>query len=153
MKSILESLKAVAAIKSKSLSPIQHRRNKLIDKIHQQINAAKARQSGEQYKVSRTRRIRNKETGDIQEVTTERRVRESWWTGDKGHVYFELRYGLKPLEFAKGKNAIEIGDLAELIVTLEKLKQATEVGEFDDQLMTVGGRFNKKVSVTKNKPK
>lgn len=150
--SILESLKSVSANKQKSLSPIQHRRNKLIDKINDQINAAKARQSGEQQMVKRIRRIRNKETGEVHEVMTERRIRESWWTAND-HLYIGLRYGVKPLEFAKGKNAIEVADMDALIPTLEKLKQATDAGEFDDQLLTIGGRFSKKITTTKKQTK
>ena len=153
MTSILESLKAVAANKRKSLSPIQHRRNKLIAKILEQINAAKARLSGEQCTVKRLRRIRNKETGDIREVVAERRVRESWWTGDNGHVYIGLRYGVKPLEFAKGKNAIEIPAYDALIPALEMLKKATEAGEFDDQLLTIVGRFGKTIPTSKKQIK
>lgn len=153
MNAILQSLKTVFATKSKSLSPILHRRNKLLAKIHEQINAAKARQSGERYAVKHLRRIRNKETGEVRELLTERRVRESWWTSDDGKVFLGLRYGVKPLEFAKGKNAIEVGDMNELVLTLEKLKQATEAGEFDDQLMTVAGRFDKQVAGAKKAAK
>lgn len=153
MAGILESLKPVSANKRKSLSPIQHRRNKLIDKIHEQINAGKARLSGEQHTIKRLRRIRNKETNETSEILKDCRIRESWWTGDNGHVYIELRYGVKPLEFAKGKNAIEVVNMEALIPTLEMLKQATEAGEFDDQLMTVGGRFEKKILTTKKQTK
>lgn len=153
MNGILQSLKTVAATKSKSLSPILHRRNKLLAKIHEQISAAKARQSGERYAVKHLRRIRNKETGEVRELLSERRVREAWWTGDDGNMFLGLRYGVKPLEFAKGKNAIEVGNLDELVLTLEKLKQATEAGEFDEQLMTVAGRFDKRLTGSKKSTK
>ena len=153
MTGILQSLNTVAASKRNSLSPVQHRRNKLIAKIHEQITAAKARQSGQRHTVTHLRRIKNKETGEVRELMAERPVRESWWIGNAGRVFVELRYGVKPLEFAKGKNAIEVGDLNELIPTLEKLKQATEAGEFDDQLMTVAGRFDKLLVGSKKSPK
>lgn len=153
MTSILQSLKTVSANKRKSLSPIQHRRNKLLAKIHEQINVARAHQSGERYTVKHQRRIRNKETGEIRELMSERRVREAWWVGDDGNLLLGLRYGVRPLEFAKGKNAIEVGDLNELISTLEKLKQATEAGEFDDQLNAVAGRFEKQLTGAKKPPK
>jgi hypothetical protein len=153
MSGILQSLNTVSASKRSSLSPVQHRRNKLIAKIHEQINAARARQSGQRHTVTHLRRIKNKETGEVRELMTERPVRESWWIGNAGRVFVELRYGVKPLEFAKGKNAIEVGDLNELIPTLEKLKQATEAGEFDDQLMTVAGRFDKQLTGSKKQAK
>lgn len=153
MTSILQSLKAVSATKNKSLSPIQHRRNKLLAKIHEQINAAKARQVGERYTVKHSRRIHDKETGETRELVSERHVREAWWLGDNGNVFLGLSYGVKPLEFAKGKNAIEVGDLNELVATLEKLKLATEAGEFDDQLKAVAGRFEKRLTGTQKQAK
>jgi hypothetical protein len=153
MSGILQSLNTVAASKRNTLSPVQHRRNKLIAKIHEQLNAAKARQAGQRYTVTQVRRLKNKETGEVRELTTERPVRESWWIGNAGRVFVELRYGVKPLEFAKGKNAIEVGNLDELVTTLEKLKMATEAGEFDDQLTTVAGRFDKQIAGSKKSAK
>lgn len=153
MNGFLQSLKIVSANKRKSVSPIQHRRNKLIAKIHEQINAVKARQSGDRYTVKLLRRIKDKVTGEVREILSERRVREWWWTGEDGHVFVELRYGVKPLEFSKGKNAIEVERLDHLLPTLDVLRQAIENGEFDDQLMTVGGRFDKQVSTVKKQPK
>jgi hypothetical protein len=153
MTTILQSMKAVAANKRKSLTPIQHRRNKLIAKINEQIQAVQARQSGDRYTVKQLRRIKNKETGEVREVLSDRHVREWWWTGDNGAVYVEVRYGVKPLEIAKGKNAIQVGDMGELIETLQMLKQATEAGEFDDQLMVVAGRFDRQLTGTKKATK
>jgi len=42
-----------------------------------------------------------------------------------------VRYGSKPLEFAKGKNAIELGSEAEVADVLAKVSEAAEQGEFD----------------------
>ena len=42
-----------------------------------------------------------------------------------------MRYGSKPLEFAKGKNAIELGSEAEVADVLAKVSEAAEQGEFD----------------------
>ncbi|MCK2150571.1 hypothetical protein MYE70_16035 [Marinobacter alexandrii] len=38
----------------------------------------------------------------------------------------------KPLEFAKGKNAIQLDSEAEVKSTLDKLKKAVEAGELDE---------------------
>ncbi len=45
-----------------------------------------------------------------------------------------VRYGAKVLELAKGKYAIEVANTAELVNTLEIVKQATENGELDDAI-------------------
>ena len=42
-----------------------------------------------------------------------------------------MRYGSKPLEFAKGKNAIELASEAEVADTLRKVREAAELGELD----------------------
>ena len=42
-----------------------------------------------------------------------------------------MRYGSKPLEFAKGKNAIELTSEAEVADTLRKVREAAELGELD----------------------
>jgi len=42
-----------------------------------------------------------------------------------------VRYGSKPLEFTKGKNAIELGSEAEVTDVLAKVREAAELGEFD----------------------
>jgi len=151
MASILQSLKAVAANKRKSHSPIQHRRHKLINKLDEQIQAVKASQSGERHTVKQLRRIKNKATGEVREVLSDRRVREWWWSCENGAVFVEVRYGVKQLEIAKGKNAIEVSGMDELVETLQMLKQATEAGEFDDQLMVVAGRYDKQLSATKKR--
>ena len=42
-----------------------------------------------------------------------------------------VRYGSKPLEFAKGKNAIELASEAEVADTLRNVREAAELGELD----------------------
>ena len=42
-----------------------------------------------------------------------------------------MRYGSKPLGFAKGKNAIELASEAEVADVLAKLREAVELGELD----------------------
>ena len=42
-----------------------------------------------------------------------------------------MRYGSKPLEFAKGKNAIELTSEAEVADVLAKVREAAELGELD----------------------
>jgi hypothetical protein len=42
-----------------------------------------------------------------------------------------LRYGAKSIEIQKGKNAIEVTEMDDLIATLEIIKQAVQAGELD----------------------
>lgn len=50
-----------------------------------------------------------------------------------------LRYGAKPLEIAKGKNAIEVANMDDLVATLEVIKQAVHAGELDAQIEQASG--------------
>ena len=60
-----------------------------------------------------------------------------------------MRYGSKPLEFAKGKNAIELASEAEVVDTLRKIREAAELGELDP-LIEQQAQFGRRV-VQKNK--
>ena len=57
-------------------------------------------------------------------------VFRDWWVASvDGKINLVVRYGSKPLEFAKGKSAIELGSEAEIADTLRKLREAAELGE------------------------
>ena len=59
------------------------------------------------------------------------------------------RYGSKPLEFTKGKNAIELGSEAEVADVLAKVREAAELGELD-ALIEKKAQFGRRVT-QKNK--
>ena len=46
-----------------------------------------------------------------------------------GKINLEVCYGSKPLEFAKGKNAIELASEDEVADTPHKVRDAAELGE------------------------
>ena len=55
-----------------------------------------------------------------------------WWTASvDGKINLVMRYGSKPLEFAKGKNSIELASEAEVADMLAKVHEAAELGELD----------------------
>ena len=151
MGEILQSLKVVCLQRPRNLSPVVIRRNRLIEAIFNQIEAAKAREAGKRHAIKRTQVVRNKETGARVEVTRETSDREGWWTGSDGKLYFELRYGYKPLEFSKGKSAVEVGNVQNLVSVLEKLKLAAEAGEFDAQMEGAASRLSEQLKVRKQK--
>lgn len=145
MPSILQSLKVVAATRPTHISPVLKRRNKLATQIDQQIRAAEAAGRGEQYAIQVIRWQRNKATGEAVRIARSRSVKEAWWISDEGKVLLSLRYGVRTIEFAKGKSAIEVGNLDQLIPTLEVLKAAIQSGEFDEQLSAVAGRLGRQL--------
>jgi hypothetical protein len=151
--SILQSLKTVSASRPNHQPALLARRHKLIERIHQQILAAEAKQRGQHAIQTVRRRIKNSETGAVIEQEIERRIQEHFWCDHEGHVFLELRYGARRLEFAKGKTAIDVGGWNDLIPTLEKLKQATGLGELDEQLTSVAGRLQQQLAAKKAQKK
>ena len=137
--STIAGLKLVASKKSRSLSPIQLRRNKLAAKIHEQWQLCTARQAGETYAPRRLRTITNPQTGERTTVETVKRVREWFWINEAGKLNWAVRYGSKVLELARGKNAIELATGDELVAVLGKLKDAVLAGELDVQIEAASG--------------
>jgi hypothetical protein len=110
-------------------SSIARRREKLAFKLEEQLKLAidstyqptkivwSSDSDGNQHKVEQPKRIKR------------------WWVElHDGAVQLTVRYGSKPLEFAKGKNAIALKRKEDVEPTLRKLKLAVLAGEFDEML-------------------
>jgi len=78
-------------------------------------------------------------------VEVAKRVKR-WWTASvDGKINLVVRYGTKPLEFAKGKNAIALDTEAEVADTLRKVRDAVEAGELD-ALIEQQAQFGRRVT-------
>ena len=132
----LTSLKLVSAKRTSDIPPVVKRRNRLIAKIWEQTELAKCTQEGKAYAPLHTRTLKDRETGETRRVELPKRVKAWWFTADSGKVCMSVKYGAKILELAKGKSAIEVGTMAELIPTLDILKTAVDAGELDTQLVS-----------------
>lgn len=132
--SALNSLKFVSAKRPNQVPEIQVRRRKLSNALWSQIQLATALQKGESYTEKKFRTVRDRHTGETRSVELNKRVRQMWFVGENGKVCIQIKYGSRVLEFAKGKNAIEVGTADEMIDALTTLKTAVEAGELDSQL-------------------
>ncbi len=132
--SILTALKIVAAKKPTKQPPVLHRRNKLSNKLWEQLQLAKAQSNGETFSPIRTRSVKDPETGIRREVQVPKRVKPWWFVADTGKVCLNIRYGAKVLELSKGKSAIEVNSSTDLLKTLETIKSAVDAGELDAQI-------------------
>ena len=137
--STLNKLKLVEAQKPTALPAIVVRRNKLSDKLWEQLQLARSQQSGEAFAPVRRKLVRNTETGERVMIDASKRVRPWWFTGENGKVCFSVRYGSRVLDIAKGKNAIEIASMNDLIAVIETVKSAVETGELDAQIEAASG--------------
>lgn len=127
----LNALKLVAAQKPTSLPAVQQRRNKLVKRIWEQIELAKAEQNGTTFAPVKFRSVTDKETGIRRSVEVNKRVKPWWFTADSGKLALSIRFGPKVLELAKGKYAVEVAGSSELVDVLEVVKTAVLNGELD----------------------
>ena len=136
--STLNTLKLVVGKRNATVAPIVVRRNKLITKLHEQIELCEAQRSGTTYAPKRTRSYTDKATGERVTMEVAKRVREWFWVSDTGKINLAVKYGAKTLALnKKGANAIELASGDELIATLRNLKTAVANGEFDEAITEV----------------
>ena len=133
--SLLNTLKLVAATRDNKVSPEMQRRQKLIKKIDEQILLADAALNGETYCPTKFKNVVNAE-GVTEYKQMPKRIRAWWWeTG--GKLNLSIRYGARVIELAKGKNSIELDNLAAVLPTLDLIKKAVEAGELDESITKV----------------
>ena len=137
---VLDTLNFVAFNPLQNNNPIAVRRRKLIAKIDEQIQLA----ANKDYTPTQQKWVTD-EHGNQRKVEVAKRVKR-WWTASvDGKINLVVRYGSKPLEFAKGKNAIELASEAEVADTLRKVRDAVELGELDS-VIEQQARFGRRVT-------
>lgn len=139
MSAILNNLKFVAAKRPTQMPAVQVRRNKLSNKLYEQIKLATALRDGSTYAPLRLRSVRDRDTGEVKRMELPKRIRQWWFTAENGKVCVQIKYGSKSLDLGgKGKNSVEVANGDELIMVLETIKSAVEAGELDGQLESAG---------------
>jgi hypothetical protein len=136
--SALAKLKLVSVVAGLK-SPAVLRRNKLTGKLEDQIAYAKAANAGGVYAAKKVKFVTDEETGERKQVEISTRVKPWWFTASTGKTVLSLRYGAKTIEVVKGKNAIEVAGMDDLIATLEVIKEAVRAGELDAQIEQASG--------------
>jgi hypothetical protein len=130
----LSTLKLSTAVKPTHMPAVQVRRNKMSRRLWEQIELARAQQSGTEFAPVKQRSYLDKETGLRRQVESTKRVKPWWFTADNGKLVMNVLYGARRIELAKGKSSIEIGGIDQLLPTLELIKRAVEEGELDAQI-------------------
>lgn len=127
-------LKLVSAVRRrKSVADI--RRDKLLGKLDDQIGLATATVTGTEFQAKRSRVVVDA-AGNRERAMVPARVKQWWWKTSDGKLLFSVNYGTKALELAKGKSAIEVGSMQELIDALQSVRTAAEAGELDGHIET-----------------
>ena len=135
----LNALKLVQAKREKGNSPQHARRQKLSTKLAEQIQLAKAQQSGAEFSPVRVRTVKDETTGQSRKVEVPKKLTPWWWTDDKGKLCITVRYGARTLEIVEGKNAIETDSIADVITSLQVIRSAVDAGELDKRIDAVMG--------------
>ena len=135
MSQILSSLKLVTAKRQSVQNPTEFRRQKLSQKLLEQIQMANALRNGETYTAKRQRNVRDKNSGLMTTVEVNKKVKQ-WWFVQNNKVCVQVKYGSKvvPLSAKGDKNSVEVSNADELIDVLQKLSLAVEGGELDTQI-------------------
>jgi len=137
---LLDTLNFVSFNPLKNHNPIAVRRRKLIAKIDEQIQLA----TNQEYTPTKLKWVTD-ENGNQRKVEVAKRVKPWWTVSADGKLNLIVRYGSKPLEFSKGKNAIEIVSEASVADVLLKVKEAVTLGELD-ALIEKQAQFGRRVT-------
>ena len=152
----LNTLKLTDAKRPKNQPPIVQRRNKLINKLWEQLELAKAKHSGKDFVVKRYKNVKDLE-GNIKSIEKPKRIKPWWFISSTGALCINVFYGSKLLELANGKTAVEAENLANVIEVLELLKLEAEIGTFDAAIeaasLQLRSRFELKIPKTSQKSK
>lgn len=145
--SALTGLKFVSAKRPLQAPPIVQRRNKLSHALWEQLELARAHAEGRTFTPTRSRTVKDKDTGLTTTMDMPKRVKQWWFVADNGKVCFQLRYGNKVMDFKKGMNSVEVASANELLTVIQTLQKAVDTGELDTQIevasASVRDRFNK----------
>lgn len=123
---VLNSLKFVSYAPANNSTTEATRRRNLVAKIEEQLALA----ANADYQPTKIKRVKDAD-GNVEKVEVAKRIKRWWNATTDGKINLTVRYGSKPIEFAKGKNAIELDTEEQVAATLLKVKEAVQAGEFD----------------------
>ena len=108
---------------------VTKRRNKLLEKIDEQILLAT------DATYTPTKRVNTTDAdGNTRVIEKPKRVKRWWSVQSDGRVLLTVRYGARAIEFEKGKDAIQVENVDTLPAILNTVRNAVSDGELDDLL-------------------
>ncbi len=129
----LQGLKLITAKRQTAINPVQFRRNKLSQRVQEQIALAQAAVEQRIYVKQRQRSVKDS-SGIRNTITTQVRVKQWWWTQDNGKLALSIRYGSKIIALSPKCNAVECSTLSDVVAALTTIKAAVDAGELDAQI-------------------
>jgi len=144
----LNKLQFVDAIRPKSMPVVQQRRNKLSNKLWEQIQLAKSQIERTHFVIKRRVTVKDLE-GNYKSIERPKRIKPWWFMATNGNLCLSVFYGSKRLELIPGKSSISVKNMNDLIEVLELLKSETEAGSFDAAIEHASGTL--KLNFNKNR--
>jgi hypothetical protein len=132
----LADVKLVSAVRPTSQDPITLKRSKFISRVSEQLEIANHLIKGEQITFSSFH--------DPVSLKRPRKVSPWWWIDKGGKYLMNIKYGSKIIELAKGKQAVQVDSLDQIIEVFNFLKHATVKGELDAPLLQAAELIRKK---------
>jgi hypothetical protein len=143
----LATLKLTAAKKPAIQPLIVQQRSKLAKRLFEQMELAKSQRDGTAYIQMRIKTITDID-GEPKSIEVHKRVKAWWFTADNGKLCLLVRYGSKVIELARGKSAVEVTTLDELVLALATIKAAVEAGELDAQIQAASSQLREGFKAT-----
>jgi hypothetical protein len=139
MTASLASLKFVTSKRPTQIPVVQLRRNKLVAKLHEQMQLVTAKKDGTNFAPLHYRSVRDRDSGELKRIELPKRIRPWFFTSDNGKICVQIKYGSKVIDVSgKNKPTIELSNTDDLLKTLELIKTATLAGELDQLLESAG---------------
>jgi hypothetical protein len=143
----LATLKLTAAKKPAIQPLIVQQRSKLAKRLFEQMELARSQRDGTAYIQMRVKTITGID-GEPKSIEVHKRVKAWWFTADNGKLCLLVRYGSKVIELARGKSAVEVTTLDELVSALATIKAAVEAGELDAQIQAASSQLREGFKAT-----
>ncbi len=134
----IDKLNFVTTHKPTHQPPVVQRRNKLSNKLWEQIQLAKSQLDGKPLAINKRKTVKDIE-GNLKSITVPKRIKPWWFVSEEGKVCVSVRYGSKIISLKPGMPSIQVNDSQELIETLEIIKAEVEKGSFDQAIEAASG--------------
>ncbi len=134
----IDKLNFVTTHKPIHQPPVVQRRNKLSNKLWEQIQLAKSQLDGKPLDINKRKTVKDIQ-GNLKSITVPKRIKPWWFVSEDGKVCISVRYGSKIISLKPGMPSIQVIDSQELIETLEIIKAEVERGSFDQEIEAASG--------------
>lgn len=134
----LAKLTIKSVLRPESSDPVQHKRNKLLSAIEQQLKVAEATAQGKKYAVTIAHWSKN-DQGERVRNERQRTIRP-WFFAQDGGFYVQCRCNSKPLPLSKEGDSVFVKQFSEVPSALQALYAAVAAGELDIALTSAAKR-------------